>query len=188
MISFCVKPFNNNDAFEPYPLTLYTCEMPHGHSRGLVSLINETFATIGFFIAMFGSSVMYYKVLKKLSQRSEANLHANNSSTEKVHRQVAKVLITNGIVFFLCQIPYRLYSIHDILADTLEVWSLPQKQRTSLIIICRVFLYINSAVNPYIYAICSSFYKKAFLEAFGICKEHKKPNNSTVMTVHSTTI
>ncbi|XP_072014825.1 thyrotropin-releasing hormone receptor-like [Amphiura filiformis] len=176
IIKFCVKPVNDGPVFEPYPLIIHTCQLRNG--RALASLLSEALVTIVFLLAFFISSFMYAKVLKTLRQRSQSNLKSS-TSIDKVHRQVSQMIIVNGIVFFTCQIPYRLYAIHDILADTFQVWSLPAHQRASLLIVGRIFLYFNSAINPYIYVVGSTFYRKAFMEAFGLCTSSKKTSNSS---------
>ncbi len=166
IIKLCVKKMNKDNVFEPHLLIIHTCQLRKG--RKLVSLVSEATAIILFLLAMISSSVMYGKVLRALSQRSQSNLQSNIPSQEKVRKQVAQMLIANGMIFFICQIPYRLYSIHEILADTLQVWSLSQHHRATLVIVGRVFTYLNSAVNPYIYVTGSTFYRAAFMEAFGL--------------------
>ena len=182
VITFCAK-YLEGDFSDAFLLSLYTCELSR---RAFATLLGDILGILGFLIAMIGTSIMYYKVIKKLLQRSQINLHSNHSSTDKVHKQVAVILIANGVIFFLCQTPYRLHSIHEILADTLKVWSLPTNEHVSLQIIGRLFIFINSAVNPYIYTTGSSFYRNAFLEAFGVRKKSRMTNNSSNNSIEST--
>ena len=175
VITFCAKRLYSHQEIEPSLQILYSCNLRNG--RAVVSLISESIATLLFIAAFVSSCFMYVKVLRILSERSRSDLGTNQTNTDKVHKQVSQMLIANGIIFFVCQIPYRVYGIHEILADTLEVWSLDKQQRFQLMIIARIFLYVNSAINPYIYVAGSGFYQDAFLEAFGINAKHKSVIN-----------
>ena len=74
-------------------------------------------------------------------------------------------------------------------------WSfLSQQQVDQIDVIGRVMLYLNSAINPTLYALGSSFYRKAIIEAItcGRCRSTGKPGSTgstgkqkTVSTVSS---
>ena len=173
-VNVCTQKLDANDIPTPYVQTLYACEI--NLHQFIINLVSETIPSVLFVVALTTSSVFYFKILKALNAHSKISLKSSKTHVSKVKNQVARVLILNGVIFFLCQFPYRLYSIHQILSDT-QVWSLQENSLELLTIFSRLCLYINSTINPFVYGAGSRFYRNAFLEAFGL--SHTKESYSS---------
>ena len=134
-----------------------------------VTIMSEVLQTIPFFVAMFWNAYMYVRILHTLNKRDTKTMNTQN--TIKVRNQVARLLIVNGIAFFLCNVSYRLVAIHNILRLTMGVGLLKTDEAVGLlVIISRGGLYLNSSINPIIYNLSSSFYYEGFKEAFGFSR------------------
>ncbi len=148
----------------------------HESAAGL-TYTHAVIEQIYFFLAFGASTVFYVAILKTLTKRQTSTALCNNMThqirAKSVRNQVARMVIINGLVFFLCLIPSEIYNIYiysggvfftDDQANTLE-W------------IARLMEAVNSSVNPIVYTVASSRYRKAFVETF-CCKE-KTINRTT---------
>ena len=134
-----------------------------------ITIMSEVLQTIPFFVAMFWNAYMYVRILHTLNKRDTKTMNTKN--TIQVRNQVARLLIINGIAFFLCHVSYRLVAIHNILRLTMGIGLLKTDHAVGLlVIISRGGLYLNSSINPIIYNLSSSFYYEGFKEAFGSSK------------------
>ena len=91
-----------------------------------------------------------------------------------MRNQVSRMVILNGAVFFLCQVPFQIYNLYRYSDGIL----LTEKQSYSLAWTARLLGAVNASVNPIIYTTASSRYRKAFV--FTFCRNFKaneKNNN-----------
>ncbi|XP_072039005.1 neuropeptides capa receptor-like [Amphiura filiformis] len=183
-INICTRKLDVNELPMPYIQTLYICQMKHPHQT-IINLIAELIPSTLFCVTLIASCVLYVKVLININTQTKTTMKSSKTHIAKVKNQIARVLIINGILFFICQIPYRMNSIHEILSDN-KVWSLPEDNRQLLIIFSRLSLYINSTINPFVYGAGSRYYRNAFFEAFGLCAS-KESNSSHIDRVKSFT-
>ncbi|XP_038066391.1 somatostatin receptor type 2-like, partial [Patiria miniata] len=98
---------------------------------------------------------MYMRILKTLSKRSgRGGIVNNDPNALKIRNQVAKMLIVNGTVSFLCQTPYCIMNLAEWICFYAQIpnplWNILGKNS---IVIYRVLLYINTIINPLIYMI-----------------------------------
>ena len=173
--TLCVRSIAGEVKIDPPRYyTIKYCEASYG-IKGF-TVITDGIANILFFAAMFTSCITYARIIAALSKRDATNLQSNQSNTKKddVRRQVAIMLIVNGIIFFVCQIPVQVLRFHRVTDVVFEVWSLGMVRKSQLIAVGRIFLYTNSAINPYVYIIGSKYYRQAFMEAFGFGKSKGK--------------
>ena len=178
-VTLCVSSIAGGLAMEPHFLTISYCMNPFGYVW--FSLIGEIIIDALFLAGLISSSFTYVKVIQALIKREVSNLQSNQDNlNNKVRQQIAITLIINGIIFFVCQIPYRVHDVHNITA-TFKIWSLRDDELAKLTVVYRIFLYINSAINPYIYILGSKYYRQAFKEAFGF-KMSAAGTRSTVAT------
>ena len=139
------------------------------------------------FVVSFAASVFsYVNIVLALTHRTiEGDNTEDNKAlqTQKVRNQIARMLIVNGAVFFICQAPYRVASVNNIIRRLQSDEIILNKDSAgTLLLVSRALLFLNSAVNPYLYALSSSFYRCAFREAlFG------KPSVNIVKTGKATT-
>ena len=156
----------SNDKYNDFPNILQTCvAMGTGKSLAIFSEIMEA---ASFFIALILNVFFYGKIILALSSRSIiGDDSVQQAQTVQVRNQVARALVINGIVFFITQTPYRINNIDGLSKNISGIGFLDEKQSDSLKVFSRGLLYINAAINSFIYAFSSTFYRDGFLEAFG---------------------
>ena len=99
---------------------------------------------------------------------SENNQNQRQSQAAKITKQVARMLVINGTVFFVCQIFTRVYIIDDILNDVAGSGLYKRGEIGAIMLVFgRCMLYVNSAINPWVYLLTCQVYRTAFKHAFG---------------------
>ena len=68
------------------------------------------------------------------------------------------------VSFFVCLLPFRLLTLINM--DILN--SMTEDEINILLNLCRVMIYLNSAVNPILYNLMSSKFRAGFLRLFGL--------------------
>ncbi len=169
-LKLCVK-WPDNEKYKDLPTFYQTC-VPMGSEA--VSIFGELMELIPFSITLILNVYFYGRIIYALSDRDIVGGDANqHSQTTQVRNQIARTLVINGLVFFLTQTPYRINNI-DGLSKTISGEGLfTEVQSDTLKVISRGLLYVNSAINSFIYAFTSKYYRDGFLEAFG-CSTPKK--------------
>ena len=100
--SFCVI-WPNTDKYADMPTTGGRC----GPTSFTYYIYQELFTIILFITLFIYNSSLYVMIVVTLSRRSVMKDSGDNPQADKIRNQVARVLILNGLVFFLCQGPYR---------------------------------------------------------------------------------
>ena len=125
---------------------------------------------IVFVTALIVNFWLYACIILALRQRPASSASGvddrQKTIAHRVRNQVARTLILNGVLFFLCQTPYRLYYVIDFLVvvhgfDNLE------SIHTLIDIIGHGFLFLNSVINPFVYVFSCQFYRRSMMKAFG---------------------
>ena len=151
------------DEYDDLPTRFHSCYMVN---FGL-GLLAEVIQSILLVIALVISCITYYKLVTNLgSKKLGGSVQVSkNKRNLQIRNQVARLLIINGAVFFICQFPSRVMNMDKFVravTDTL------QPHTFTLFAISFGLLLINSAVNPFIYGLSSRLYRVAFCQAFGI--------------------
>ena len=164
--SICVT-WPDDEAFQSFPSIIHFCVTLHEK----VYILGEIVLTAPFCITLPIHIYMYVRIYCALANRplTSANERRNSLSNGSVRYQVARLLITNGTVFFMCQAPYRLVSVNNIVQQATGEDLLSRKQYGVLLLISRLLVLINSCVNPFIYVATSQAYRQAFRAAFTTC-------------------
>ena len=154
-----------SNKFQRLPTTYQTC---HTISFAL-GLSAEIIRSVIFLTALGISCFTYYKLIRKLSnlKLSSVRHSSKNKRNRKIRNQVARLLIINGLIFFLCQFPARYIGVDRFIRGALKHL---RSQPFVAIVISFILLLINSAVNPFIYGLSSQLYRVAFCQAFGITR------------------
>lgn len=84
------------------------------------------------------------------------------------------MLATVVFFFFICLLPFRIFTVYIILAPPTSVENMGQELYYSILYFCRVMLYFNSAINPILYNVMSSKFREAFLKALGCTLGHQR--------------
>ena len=86
--------------------------------------------------------------------------------TDKIRNQVARMLITNNVVFFLLHGPYHVMNVIDISEEHLGYDLINSYASDVMFWVGRVAAVANSAVNPIIYNVTNPRYRQAFTKCF----------------------
>ncbi len=103
---------------------------------------------------------MFARIIYTLSTRPNPN-----AETTSVRNQIARMLILNGIVFFVCLLPFRIIQLSNM--SVYLGGSLFADDVVNILgWVGRVTALLNSAVNPFLYNASNAKYRAAFLETF----------------------
>ena len=176
---YCALPPNNTGE-----LTVMRHHLPRiiGMCKPVVSWLDpltNCVQTVPFIIAMFGNAFLYARIVLAV-KRSTAEAQVNGLSGQNLRNRnrVTRMLITNGVLFFLCLSPFELTSFLFVVWE-LSAGSLERLITPSMMVwiqIARILMYFNSAINPIVYNITNPRYRTASKVAF--CLKHVQASNN----------
>ncbi|KAJ8023597.1 Neuromedin-U receptor 2 [Holothuria leucospilota] len=142
--------------------------------------------TVPFFTALFMNLFIYLWIMIELHRRvtdcDNSNDNYHHEATTKQQRArnaAARMLIVNGLVFFICNSPFNILATYYFSGYMFQ-FPMPSFAGMSIVkAICRVLVYVNSAVNPLIYSATNLRYRKSFFVAFR-CKRPLTPEALSV--------
>ena len=120
-----------------------------------------------FGFVMICNTCMYFHIIRKLYKRV-ARFKTKLQSVQ-VRNQVARLLIANGIAFFILNIPFYITRFNEsllVLTHQKYGFKLTATQRGAIYRLVACFGTINSIINPIIYGITSERYRRAFIQVF----------------------
>ena len=138
-----------------------------------------------FIIALILNTILYALIICRLSQRDVSD-NGNEktglkSQADKVRNAVARMLVINGIAFFLCLAPWQFYNMYYfVFRNCAGCRALDNNHVYILRWTGRCLNVLNSAINPIIYSATNARYRQAFLTAIGFTP--KKRNVSEMST------
>ncbi|XP_033638993.1 kappa-type opioid receptor-like [Asterias rubens] len=146
------------------PSVITMCDPLHPSIHYFTTLL----ATIPWLLALVANFYMYIRIYHMLNKRrSFVGKGDADDRAIRVRNQVAKMLVVNGVVFFLCQAPYTGVSIIHVICF---FFNLPSPIETTLGASARWIFslpqIVNTIINPLIYGAMSSQYRSAFVQAF----------------------
>ena len=80
----------------------------------------------------------------------------------KSHRQTIIMLFVMMVIFFICILPYRIFSIWVVYAEINDLNNLGIQNYYNILTISRIMFYINSMMNPILYHFLSKKFQAAF--------------------------
>lgn len=86
---------------------------------------------------------------------------------QRARKQVVMMLFAVVVLFFACLLPFRVFTLWTVFSPSGAVLALGLEVYMNTICFVRVMFYMNSAVNPIIYNVMSTKFRKAFLKALG---------------------
>ncbi|XP_072023106.1 somatostatin receptor type 2-like [Amphiura filiformis] len=127
---------------------------------------------IPFTIAMVCNTVFYTMIIKTLSKRSDGIGEKSRDTSMKgnnLRNHVARMLITNGVAFFICMSPYQFAQVCWVIMEFTDLpipfWT-PGFEYAFFRVAAAMTL-VNSAINPVVYGASNPRVRKAFRQAFG---------------------
>lgn len=160
---FCLI-WPKDDEFQTLPTVYRVCQ-PIADKLELIVFANILY-TVYFLMAVASNGYMYVKIVMKLHERrliyrrSKRSRHHHKRS----RNHIAQALVITGLIFFTTQTPIRICDINESLVALEMAPFLSEKQMTLCSTIGYFFLYLNSAVNSYVFMLTSSYYRKGFKE------------------------
>ncbi|XP_071786728.1 thyrotropin-releasing hormone receptor-like [Asterias amurensis] len=136
--------------------------------------------TFPFFVAMAVNSVLFVRVMRAMNDRLGVigRQAAGVRKNLEVRNQIARMLVINGVIFFVLMAPLQTLSLYWFikrLTGNLQYSS--NKQYEAFLLFCHILSYCNSAINPIIYNVANSRYRRAFAEAFSLSRCHESPSS-----------
>ncbi|KAG4068574.1 hypothetical protein HA402_004915 [Bradysia odoriphaga] len=139
----------------------YTCNVlwpdSNGHSSGFSFTIYAL--VLGFAVPIVFISFFYFSVIKKL--RSMAKKTNKSKGKRRSHKKVTKLVLTVITVYIMCWMPYWISQVSLMISTSM----CSSKLEVTIFLIVGCLGYINSAINPILYAYLSDNFKKSFLKA-----------------------
>ncbi|KAL9898289.1 ecdysis triggering hormone receptor [Glossina fuscipes fuscipes] len=80
----------------------------------------------------------------------------------KARNQVVLMLGAVVLSFFLCLLPFRLLTLWIILDSEQSLYAIGIESYYKLLYFCRIMIYLNSAINPILYNLMSTKFRKGF--------------------------
>ena len=155
-----VKPFIT------WPSTIRYC-LP---MREWMKTFSLGLQTLPFFVTLVLNCVLYVSIIhgldqsiKRLNQQGE-----QKNKDSRMRNQIAKMLVVNGVIFFVCLSPFEFVSLCYMIATARDyTFLIPNlNARTYITLFARILSYINSAINPIVYTAMCERYIQAFKQAF----------------------
>ncbi|XP_038044134.1 allatostatin-A receptor-like [Patiria miniata] len=139
-------------------------------------IVGHVLESIVLIIAMITNAIMYSLIIINLNTRvrrkREQNpvTHSSSVRTQQarhIRNQVARMLIIKCAVFFLCQAPFIALCLGFLVENLAGVpHDVTHRKLVLALTVSHVFVLLNSAVNPIIYNVTSSHYRRAFVKVF----------------------
>lgn len=111
------------------------------------------------------------------------------SSNSRARKQVVLMLGTVVLSFFICLIPFRVFTLWFIFVSAEQVHSLGVEGYYNILYFCRTMLYLNSAINPILYNLMSSKFRDGFMRFCGLRRREAVllRRGTTLTSVYSST-
>ena len=156
--SICII-WPDDSAYADYPNQY----IPLGSTHWTYVLILSINFVIFFFLMIF-NSVLYLKIYLAVRARQNRNLGLNSSS-DLQERQIAKMLIVNGVFFFVC-CSVQMFTTPALLLLTYLSNELDPLFFFICGILTDILLGLNACLNPVLYLITNKRYRHTFKAAF----------------------
>lgn len=184
---------------EPFKsLPMYRSECTSSVEFESFSLYVNMARTIPFFLLIAFNLWMYVCIVKSMTRAvRETRIAGREDINLKQRNQVAGMLMVNGLIFFICLVPYEIFCI-------LEAINMIRPEKTPLFsgsvtvplrYASQAMSYVNNVINPVVYIGLSKRYRDAFKNAI-LCRRRVDYNSgiktrtrsstttSTVLSVH----
>ena len=126
--------------------------------------IGSMFA-ICFVIPLFALLVLYILITKKI----QATAKSEGNRNLKQRKQAFIMIMIVVAVFFISLMPMRLFMLWLIYSPIEDKQNLGFIPYVNLMNMCRILMYVNSAINPLIYALVSKRFRASFRKALQMC-------------------
>ena len=127
------------------------------------SKLHALIESVYFFLTFGISATCYIMIINRLRKRQIPGASKDMQLQARTTRnQVARMVVLNGLVYFLCQVPFQIYNLYTYSNSSI----LSKNEEENLAWSGRLLQVINSSVNPIIYTALNSKYRSAFYDTF----------------------
>lgn len=169
MVDYVIE--HDEDGFE-FP----TCQT-QANTPWMVGFILTTI--IIFFIIPLIILVVLYTVIARHLMANPAISREPANNLLKYRKQVVLMLGTVVLCFFVCLLPFRAFTLWVLVTPSKTIVKLGIEGYFCLLYLCRVMLYLNSAINPILYNLMSTKFRDGFLRLCGLGVNRRKKSNQT---------
>ena len=132
-------------------------------ARPAFSKLHALFESVYFFVTFAISATSYIMIVNRMRKRQIPGASKDSQLQAKTTRnQVARMVVLNGLVFFLFQVLFQIYNLYTYANTTIFV----KREVTSLAWAARLLEGINASINPIIYTAANPKYRQAFHQTF----------------------
>ncbi|XP_069180577.1 growth hormone secretagogue receptor type 1 [Procambarus clarkii] len=121
-----------------------------------------------FFLPLVVLVGLYWRIARQLLLEDQQLCRDKPNPHLQARKQVVVMLGTVVVVFFICLLPYRIFSLWFIFTTKESEQSIGQETYYNLLYAFRVLVYVNSAINPVLYNVTSSKFRGAFFRLLGV--------------------
>ena len=145
---------------------------------------------VTFVIGFIMNVILYIAIIRQLRKRVNDTAMPASKSTQQASKDVTRMLIINGIAFFVLLGPYQIWNTILLVYEYMGVWISSRYTFFLLGWLSRVCSPTNFALNPLIYGSTNPRYRKAFLQVFGCSRssEDQRKNQLETTKSHISTI
>ncbi len=168
---YCIL-WPDDEQFQDLPDTIARC-----HPLNKVSdLYQSVVSALTLLLTMIVNSGFYVKIIYALGHRKVGD----NAAAARIRNQVARTLVINGVLFFLCHLPFAIMCHLPPLTDFEHVnigyLFLNRHQKAILLLVGKALLLVNSVINPYVYVLSCEHYRYCMIKAFWLtARNYRKP-------------
>ncbi|KAK8771634.1 hypothetical protein V5799_025121 [Amblyomma americanum] len=138
-----------------------------------------------FVLPFFVLLLVYACIARQLVRHRALSSAPSAQAQLRARRQVVLMLAAVVVSFFVCLLPYRVFILWIIAAPGPVEAQVSLEVFYSLLYVCRVMLYLNSAINPILYNAISSKFRDAFCRLLGLRRRRLLRQSTT--TTHTST-
>ncbi|XP_074640170.1 growth hormone secretagogue receptor type 1-like [Tubulanus polymorphus] len=125
-----------------------------------------TAIAVCFLLVPFVIMIILYGIVGKklLYDKCALGNQTDDKAVSALHsrRQIVIMLISITVIFFVCLLPFRVLSLYLIYNSMEAFKKLGIPTVIAIVYFCRLMIYINSAINPIVYNVISTKFRKAF--------------------------
>ena len=157
--SFTCYIWPSNDRFNDHPRRVLSPAYATLKMQ-LYSEIIDIFHVVTYFVCLLINSYMYVQILSTLRRRQRNKSLQISSEMEQNMRQIAIMVIANGLVFFMISAVACVYFLSTLLS-LFQIKFFNEYQKFVLDQVRDCFLTLNASINPIIYFIVNRGYRRA---------------------------
>ena len=169
----CYK-WPSDDRFNDHPRRVLAPVLTTSMKQ-LYDQITNIVYVIVYFACLLTNSYMYAQILLTLKRRQQnRSLHISSEFEQNI-RQIATMVIANGLAFFLISAVVGLHFLYTLL-DLFEINFFDAYQVSVFVQVRSCLLALNTSVNPMIYFIANRRYRRALKMSVmrPVCKNGNK--------------